>query len=354
MTKNKTFLTILLCLGITGILAQVQPLPVQSYDYHIPANNISPITLGMGGINLTHSTDILASYDNPALLANNSTTAFATTFRLKNTEDMLFSEIIQASNLLKDKQFMYYTLVTKNAAWSYHPVASTHISRLYNIYDTQYSEYYDYQLDKLQLSIAAKDEKYTKLAGGLNIKYLTGRLVYLKQRRISSNSWVTEGALIDDKVKGISGDIGFSWVEDKYTWGACLYDVLSRLWWENYDSKSLQRRAAIGFQYNVPNLALLASIQSKVSNSPETTYHFGLVRNFSWKRESAENNKTIEQNLVIRTGLFSKDFNGTENINYTLGSGYNYNMFRVDFALTNVGMRLKDSQYLFSVGIGIQ
>jgi hypothetical protein len=95
-------------------------------------------------------------------------------------------------------------------------------------------------------------------------------------------------------------------------------------------------------------------VMGKVSSSPATTYHFGLIKTWTWNSESATTSKTIEQNLVLRAGLFSKDFNGTENINYTLGSGYNYNMFRVDFALTNGGMRLKESQYLFSVGVGIQ
>lgn len=325
-----------------------QNLPIQEFDYHIPENTISAITLGMGGLNLTNAADYYTSYDNPALLATNTGTAFAASFRLKGKNDLSFAEMMQVSNLLRDKQFMYYTLITKNAAWSYHPVASTNVSQL----TSTHSEYYDYQLDKLQLSLAAKDEKFDKLAAGMNIKYLTGRLVYLKERR-AYNTLIRE-EFIDNKVKGVSGDLGFTWEEDNYIWGACVYDILSGLWWEDFGTKSLQRRAALGFQYNMENLALLASLQGKIASSPETTYHFGLVRNWTWKTESFRSGKHNEQNLVIRAGLFSKDFNGTQNINYTLGSGYNYNMFRIDFALTNAGMRLRDSRYLFSVGVGIQ
>jgi hypothetical protein len=215
-----------------------------------------------------------------------------------------------------------------------------------------YSEYYDYKLDKLQMSLAAKDEKYSKFSGGINVKYLSGRLIYLKER-ISGSSMIRE-AFIDNKVKGISTDLGITWQEQNFTWGACIYDLYSYLWWEDYDSKQLQRRAALGFQYNTESLALTANIMAKVASSPSTTYHFGLVKNWTWSNETAAPGGKTVQNIVLRAGLFSKDFNGTENINYTLGSGYNYNMFRVDFALTNGGMRLRDSQYLFSVGVGIQ
>jgi len=338
---------------LTGLSALTAPsLPAQDYDYHIPANNVSPITLGMGGINLTNAADYFASYDNPALLADNGGTAFATSFRIKNSENLTFSELMSASNLLKDKQFMYYTLVAKNTAWTYQPVSSINISEIYSESGNSYSRYYDYQLEKLQLSLAAKDENYTHLAGGLNLKYLTGRLVYLQEKMV--NGYLRREEFIDNKVKGVSGDLGFTWQEEKVTWGFCAYDVFSRLWWESYDSKSLQRRAAMGIQYNMDKLALMGSVQGKIAKTSETTYHFGLVKNWTWKAGGSTDSKSAEQNLIIRTGLFSKDFNGTKNINYTLGSGYNYNMFRVDFALTNDGMQLRDSQYLFSVGMGIQ
>lgn len=350
---TKQITVVLLLIAFTCLSAQtLSTLPVQEYDYHIPANVISPIALGMGGLNVTNGADYFTSYDNPALLADNEGTAFATSFLLKKTEDMAFVDLMKASNLLKDKQFMYFTLITKNAAWSYQPVSSINISEKYDEAGTTFSRYYDYQLDKVQISLAAKDEKYSKFGGGINLKYMSGRLVYLKEKLVSG--YLRREAFVDNKVKGVSGDLGFTWKEEKYTWGLCFYDVYSRLWWESYNSKSLQSRAALGFQYNMDNLALMASLQGKLSKYSDATYHFGLVKNWKWTIENGSNGKPVEQNIVIRTGMFSKDFNGTKNINYTLGSGYNYNMFRVDFALTNSGMQLRDSQYLFSVGMGIQ
>jgi hypothetical protein len=325
---------------------------VQDYDYHTPEGNISPVSLGMGGINLTYPADYFSPYDNPALLATNTSSAAATSFIIKQNAPATFADMMNSKTLLKDKQFLYYSVITKQAAWTYQPVAAVHVSQLTTTTDGLLSEYFDYQLDKIQLSIAGKDEEYTNLAGGLNIRYLTGRLVKLTQRKVGNN-WVTAGNLIDDKVKGVSGDLGFTWAEGNFVWGSCIYDIYSRLWWENYDSESLKRRAAMGFQYNMDKLALLASVQGRVSNDPQTTYHLGLIKNWIWKTDGSMDTPGTEQNLLIRAGLYSRDFNGTENINYTFGSGYNYNMFRIDFAMTNSGMRLKDSQYLFSVGVGI-
>jgi len=344
-TTKLVLLSILLMYCISLIWAQSLPnLPGLNYDYHTTEHAVSAITLGMGGLNLTNAADYFTSYDNPALLADNQGSAFATSFRLTKKENLSFADLTDVRNLLHDKQFMYFTLITKNAAWSYHPVTSINISEGASYPN---SRYYDFQLDKLQLSIAAKDDRSSRLAGGINLKYLTGRLIYLKV-----NNGASDG-LIDNKVKGISGDIGFTWDEDRYKWGACLYDLYSKLWWEDYDSKSLKQRAALGFQYLGDNYSLMASLQGKIAKEAETTYHFGFVKNWSWKVTGADS-KEIEQSIVLRSGLFSRDFDGTKNISYTLGSGYNYSMFRIDFAMTNEGMRLRDSKYLFSIGAGIQ
>ena len=130
--KGKTLLFAVLLLVLSAILAadELPSLPLQDYDYHIMDNILSPITLGMGGLNLTNAADYFTSYDNPALLAGNQGTAFGTSFRLTDEEDFTFADAVSASNLLKSKQFMYYTLIANNSAWSYHPTASTHVSRL--------------------------------------------------------------------------------------------------------------------------------------------------------------------------------------------------------------------------------
>lgn len=349
MTMYK-YLVLFLMLCIGTLSAQLTPLPITQYDYRTPQNAVSPIAVGMGGLNITHGADYYSSYDNPALLAASPFTALAMSYRLVNQEQYSFLEAMQISNALKDKQVKYFTLITKGASLTYQPVSSIHISRWEA--DGVTSQYYDYQLDKWQASFAAKDPEYEILSAGLNLKYLTGRLVYLRERRAGIN-FIRE-AFIDDKVKGFSGDLGFTLDQGDFTWAAVVYDVFSRLYWENYDSVQLQRRSSMGMEYHTGDLSLLAAVHAKVDEEPEPTFHFGMVKDWSWSSTDFGSSKVTKQNLLLRMGMYSQDFYGTSNINYTLGSGYNYNLFRFDFALVNRGMKLKDSEFIFSLGVGLE
>ncbi|HRY83853.1 MAG TPA: hypothetical protein P5533_04375, partial [Candidatus Cloacimonadota bacterium] len=136
--------------------------------------------------------------------------------------------------------------------------------------------------------------------------------------------------------------------------GATIYDLFSRLYWENYDSKPIQRRIGMGMEYENNNLKLLLGLQSKISKDPDTSYHLGLQYGWNWNSTSFIDDQSIEQGMVIRTGMFSSDFYGTKNINYTLGTGYNYNLLRFDVSMSNRGMELKSSKYLFSIGVGFK
>jgi hypothetical protein len=340
---------ILLLAGVSVLCAQLSPLPITEYDYRTPVNAVSPIAVGMGGLNLTYPADYYSSYDNPALLASSPATALAMSYRLKNEEQYSFLEAMQISNALKDKQVKYFTLITKGAAVTYQPMASIHLSQWTG--NSDISEYYDYQLDKWQASFAAKDPDRQMLSAGLNVKYLTGRLVYLREKKVGIN--LIREAFIDDKIKGFSTDLGFTVEQGDFTWGGVVYDLFSRLYWENYDSVQIQRRSALGMEYHNGDLSLLAGIHSKIDKEPDPTIHFGLVQDWNWSSSSYGDRETT-QNIILRMGMYSKDFYGTDNINYTLGTGYYYNLFRFDFALVNQGMRLRDSEFLFSIGVGIQ
>ncbi len=343
-------LLIILIMLLSAVLyAQLPPLPITEYDYHSTENEVSPIAIGMGGMNITNPKDYYSSYGNPALLASVGTTALALSYRLVNQEQYTFTEAMQISNALKDKQIKYFTLITKNAAVSYQPVSSLHISQ-WNPSGTE-SQYYDYQLDKWQFSLGGKDPAWELLSAGLNLKYLTGRLVYLKEEKRGQE--FIRKVFIDDKVKGFSTDLGFAFEQGDFTWSGVVYDIFSQLYWENYDSVKLQRRSALGFEYNSGSLSLLAGVQNKIDKDPDTSYHLGLVQDWDWNTKSGMG-KDINQGFIIRMGMHSKNFHGTDNINYTLGSGYNYDLLRFDFALTNQGMQLRDSEFLFSIGVGLQ
>lgn len=324
-------------------------LPITSYDYAIPENNVSPIALGTGAINISNSDDPFAAYANPALLADNELSSFSTSFRLSNSKDISFWEAASISNSLKDKQFKYFVLNTKQASFSYQPVAGIHISEFTD--NGNRSKYYDYQLDKVQISIAGKDTKYNKLGAGLSLKFLSGRLVYLSEYKLGN--LLVRDAFIDDKVKGLSSDLGFTFKQGNYTYAGCAYDLLSRLWWENYDSVSLQRRISLGIGYDSGASNFNAGVQSKISSTPETTYHLGYGYTWDFSKSTPSKQNSSRQTMDLRMGLYSSDFYGTDNINYTFGGGYYYKNVRFDFSLNNKGMKMADSEYLFALSLGI-
>ncbi|HOH98234.1 MAG TPA: hypothetical protein PL188_08015 [Candidatus Cloacimonadota bacterium] len=340
------FTTALILIGLH--LSAQAPLPITSYDYAIPENNVSAIAIGMGAMNVTNTDDPFASFSNPALLANGESTQLFTSFRLANDKDITFWEAAQISNFLRDKQFKYFTLVAKQAAFSYQPVAKVNISAWNAAQDS--SKYFDYQLDKVQISLGVTDKNWPDLSGGLNLKYLSGRLVYLSERKVGT--MMVREAFIDDKVKGFSTDLGLTYKTGDVIMGVTAYDLISRLWWENYPSKSIQRRIGIGSQYGTGSSKVMMGVQSKISKTPDTTYHIGYVNTFNWDSTDFSDNSTIKQGLDIRVGVYSKDFYGTDNINFTLGGGYYYKLFRFDFSLNNSGLRLADSEYLFALGAG--
>ena len=136
-------------------------------------------------------------------------------------------------------------------------------------------------------------------------------------------------------------------------YAASFYDLLSMLWWENYDSVTLQRRAAAGLGFEGTNSHYYAGIQSKLAKKPETTYHLGY--GYRWNLNSGTNSSSTENSssFDLRVGTYSHDFYGADNINFTLGAGYYYRNFHFDFSLNSTGMKLADSDYLFSISAGI-
>lgn len=338
----------ILWIGALSAQGQLSPLPITSYDYAIPENNVSAIALATGGINVTDALDPFASYGNPALLAKNEATMLFLAYRLADEEDLGFWDAVSVSNFLSDKQFKYFTLVTKQAAISYQPMASLNISE----YDANTGEsmYYDYKLDKVQFSLGISDNNWPNIHAGLNLKYLSGRLVYLVEHRAGSQ--FIRDHFIDDKVKGFSSDLGVVYKTGDTVFGLAAYDILSRLWWENYPARSIQRRIATGVQYGSGSSTTSLGIQSKISSKPETTYHVGYNYRVNWDQTSLSNSDTVKQGMDLRAGLYSQDFYGADNINITLGSGYHYQMFRFDFSLNTKGLKLADSEFLFSLGLG--
>lgn len=343
----KYLLSLLICLILIPLMAQ-SPLPISSYDYAIPEKNVSPIAMGSAALNLTNAQDPFAAYSNPALLAYNEHSHFFFSFRLSDTDELNFWEVASISNALKDKQFKYFTAVAGKVGFAYQPVSSINISAI--DIDSHKSLYYDYNLDKVQLSLGITDKNWPHMALGLNLKYLSGRLVFLEEQIIGSN--LLRIHFIDDKVKGFSSDLGYTYQTGNTTFAITGYDLLSGLYWENYPNRSIQRRIASAAEYSSSSSKTSIGIQSKIAKSPETTYHLAYTNGVSWDAKSYAEAANIGQGIDFRVGMYSHDFYGADNINVTLGGGYYYQLFRFDFSVNTRGLKLSESELLFSLGMG--
>ena len=91
----KRLLTLLfLCCSI-AIFAQNSDMPIiQSYDYALPENNVSPIAIGMGGLNVTYAGDFYSSYSNPALIGDNDFSVLMGAFRIKSDEAVILLKLL--------------------------------------------------------------------------------------------------------------------------------------------------------------------------------------------------------------------------------------------------------------------
>lgn len=343
----KYLIILLLCLLLLPLWA-LPPLPITSYDYATPEKNVSPIAMGSAALNLTNAQDPFAAYSNPALLANNEHSHFFFSFRLSDTDTLSFAEVASISNALKDKQFKYFTAVAGKVGFSYQPVASINISEADT--HTNQSTYYDYNLDKVQISLGITDKNWPDMALGLNLKYLSGRLVYLLEDIVGNQ--LHRKTFLDEKVKGFSSDLGFIYQAGGTTFAITGYDLLSGLYWENYPSKGVQRRVASAVEYGSGHSKTSFGIQSKISKTPDTTYHIAYTNGVSWDAKSYSEAANVGQGMDFRVGMYSHDFYGAKNINVTLGGGYYYQLFRFDFSLNTRGMKLPESELLFSLGVG--
>ena len=117
------------------------------------------------------------------------------------------------------------------------------------------------------------------------------------------------------------------------------------------EKQKLRHMRVQGFEGT--NSHYYAGIQSKLAKKPETTYHLGY--GYRWNLNSGSNSSSNENSssFDLRVGTYSHDFYGADNINFTLGAGYYYRNFHFDFSLNSTGMKLADSDYLFSISAGI-
>jgi len=329
----------LLCLTIGALIA----FPIERFDYHTPDHNPSPLVTAMGGLNLTDDSDYYISYDNPALLAYNKTTSAAASFSIVKNDNYSPIQLMQVANLLRNNQFSALVFNSSTGAMMYQAVSSVHFNQPI-VQRSSNSVYFDYTLQKVQMSFGGTSGKDKSFAAGLTVKYMFGRLVYLNRNDID----MTFTDFYDDKVKGISTDLGFTYKGQTTRLGLAFYDILNGLFWQTENNKTLTRRGAFGVQVGQEDLKMLTGVMTTLEKEAITTYHIGVVKNVQLAGTASEN-----QSLGFRAGAYSEKFDASDNIYYSVGSGYYYKTFRIDFSIVGPGLKPESCNYLVSVSLSM-
>ncbi len=314
--------------------------PIRNFDYHLPLNHPSPVVSAMGGMNFTSTDDYFLGYDNPALLPYNEQAKISSSFLIASKSNETVN-LFNPGNLIKkntlkslaysgDKGGVYFfSLVDDNTD----TIDSTGTNSLYR----------RYELNAFQISAGDKKESYSY---GFSIKYLNGRLIYLESSL--SDTLITKQDFIDAKVNGFSTDLAFFFNKKFIKCGVTFYDLYSKMYWEHNKNVSLQPRIGIGFENGSENLKITYGALGKLKWHTDPIYQAGLAQIFSLGGTPDQ-----PSTLPIRLGVMGKKFQKSDEIFFSFGSGYYIKTFKVDFSIVNHGWKSKNSQYLFSVTMGV-
>ena len=313
--------------------------PSIDYDWQLPARNISPIGISLGGINQVYAEDFGIANENPALLALRKGTYFSTTFRSNRMNNKNLSSVLNPSYLLKSKQFTYFTVSMPKFAVAYQPI----VNKTERYEDSSKKTYHDLYMNSYVLSFAAQDEDFTKLTLGFNLKLIDGRQFYHKH--LKENNQLILDEFIDDSVIGYSSDLGLTYNHNTILVGLTLKDVISKLYWNERKDNHLRQRFSFGVGFYNENSTFQLATQGRLNKSEEQTYHIGYGYSLNFGNATT-------QSLGLKLGMFSDQFDEMDNINYTMGFGYTISMFRIDISAISAGFTMDNTDYLFSVTVG--
>ncbi len=326
-----------LLLSFILLFCLLRGFPSQSYDFHLPTSSLSPFESSVGGVNLTDSNNQFIPYTNPALLKDYKQTMFGLSFSIPPRKKS-FKEMLKTNPLLEDSKFRGVSVQTKRAGMYYQVLADEHIDETTALQHT----YKDFNLSTVAICVA---DTAGAIDWGLGLKYIFGRMVYLNE--IAQDSAYVHHDFVDSKANGYSFDLGIYRKMGNFHFGFVVYDVYSKLFWEDQKNVKLRTRAALNVELRSGNFSLLSG-SSNLWNIHERPYYNQGIR-YDVALTSSKKNP---QSMSMSAGMSSKDYKNKDTTLFTYGMSYYISYIRVDVAIQSQGWKANNSQYLFSVSMG--
>jgi len=325
-------LLLLLCLRLAAF-------PVNSYDYQTPLLQVSPMAAAMGGLNLSLQGDPGLLYGNPALLAYNTSSVMSVGLKLQDRDDISISDMLNAASALKKNQLVSLHFASDKGGMAVRPLVSIDANTTWTEDDDTFRASEDYNLTCYQLAVAETEGKFTY---GLGLKYLDGRLVYLRERE-TTEGWVRE-QFINDRLHGLSFDLGMAMKFGSFVWGVNAWALYSKLWWLDNPDRVVTKRVGSTLGWQSGNTALIVGSQRKWSSTDDQTYHGGIQQALSLGDSTS---------VIVRAGAYSHNFDNADVTWTSFGLSYYYKTFRIDTSMATHDMAIKNTRYLVSISMGM-
>lgn len=320
--------------------------PIQKWDYNLPLNNVSPIGSALGGFNVTNPGDFFLHYSNPALLSqtDSSHLALSSKIRHEGISQLYFYQGDYPANTAGDSKLSYFGLYAENIGFSVVPLVSVNDSK----HDEKMNlkRYIDYSLTAYQI---AGSDKTNHVSYGFNLKYLTGRLVYL----VDSSGFAQENypgnKFIDSKARGFSLDLGFLSQRGQFTYGLAFYDIISKIYWENHPNRVLKKKIATGMQVGTEDFHIITGTTSNLFSLSNTYYHLGLSQRIYFFGFDKDNSPSIP----LRAGVYFQSLSSSEDVTLGLGTGYQVRFLNLDFSYTGNLKNFSDHDVIIALSVGL-
>lgn len=352
--------TVLFCDGVT------KELPIRERYYR--GTFIGAKALGMGGAFTAVCDDATAIYWNPAGLVQLTKNEGIVAYRI-SSKDMP-EEILGQAPLFGKRQLTFLGAASNKGGFAWRPLANLNKKDFYSKTrneDNNVTERWtdlEYNLNEYVLTMA---DQISLISVGLNIKYLTGKLSFAQKEMVNS-VWLEPEANIASG-KGYGLDLGLLILGKHLKIGAMLGNVLSKIYWDDYDAITLDRDGAFGMAFQINGLTLAGDIKKKLSDDSNSLYCFGIQKNFSRKKDNFSNYKSWQKargsvfnrfrsgKFSLRIGLLGENVLKENVLDYTAGVGYQYDRYGIDFGVywerISIGKSEFKPTYQISISTGV-
>jgi hypothetical protein len=208
----------------------------------------------------------------------------------------------------------------------------------------------EYYLTLTTLSTHSYQDLNNKPIIGINLKYY--RAFIAESETKSMGNYMDAWSNIDSG-NGFGIDLGFSYKKEPFLFGVSATNVVSRIYWTDYDNEKAPPILGTGISANFNEKLTLCGDFLYAHDDGKTSFHSGVE--YSTQQIKKETQDVVQKLrggilqgnfLLFRLGINIEDLEKKEDITYSVGIGYRYSRICFNFALWANPELIKNKQFL--------